>query len=350
MIDTNFLKKYIETPSPVGFEMICGGQKVWIEEAKKYAEYVETDNYGNAFAYAGNTQSNYCVVLDAHADEISWLVSKISKEGFLSVVRNGGSDHQIAPSMRVTLFGGKGPVNGIFGHPAIHVVDRKDKIELKDLFVDIGAKDENEVKEMGIEVGTVMVFQDSYMELGQHFITGRALDDKLGGAINIAVLKKIKEENIQLPYSLVVVNSVQEEIGLRGAMLAAKKLSPDAAFIVDVCHEDSSPAYKDKQYKAGEGTVLTIAPAIHNNLLSFVRKHADKNSVKYSLAARSGSSGTNTDSYAYSNGAPSVLISIPLRYMHTTVETVHRDDIQASIDILFHALTNINEDQSFKYK
>lgn len=346
---SEFIKEYLNAVSPVGFEMLLGGQKVWINEIKKYSNKVITDSYGNAMSFYRNVDA-YTVVIDAHCDEVSWLVSKISKEGFISVVRNGGSDHQIAPSMRVNLWGIKGKVNGIFGHPAIHIKDRKDEIKLDDLFIDIGAKDDIEVKEMGIEIGIPITFQDGYMELGNNFITGRSLDDKIGGIITVEVFKRLKENNIELPFSLVAVNSVQEEIGLKGAAISANNLCPSVAFVIDVCHEESSPGYKNKVYKANEGPVLTIAPAVHNNLLKYVRNIADENNIKYNLMARSTSTGTNTDSYAYPNGTPSVLISLPLRYMHTTVETVHKNDIESTIQLLYLLILNLKYGQSFKYE
>jgi len=350
MIDLKFVEKYINSVSPTGFEMILGGQKIWIEEASKYCIKVDTDNYGNAFAITGNINSNYTVVIDAHCDEISWLVKNIDKDGFLSVIKNGGSDHQIAPSMRVNLWGTKGKVEGIFGHPAIHISDRPDKIELKNLFIDIGACSDVEVKEMGIEVGTVCTFQGDYMKLGNNFITGRSLDDKIGGCINIEILKQLKENNINLPFKLVIVNAIQEEIGLKGAEMASHSIRPDIAFIIDVTHEDSSPVYKDKLHKAGNGCVLSVAPAVHNNLLKYARDIADKNEIKYEMGACSRITGTNTDSYSYPFGCPSMLISLPLRYMHTTVETVHIGDIESTIDMIYNAIINLEENQLFKYK
>lgn len=348
-MDKDFLKEYINTPSPTGFEMLLGGQSVWINEACKYCEQIDSDNYGSAFAITGDLNSGYTVILDAHCDEISWLVSNIEKTGFLRVVRNGGVDHQTAPSSRVNIWTDNGMINGVFGHPAIHVKDRPDKVELKDLFIDIGARTKEEAELMGVEVGNVITYSDGYMELGPNFITGRALDDKIGGYINIQVLKKIYENNIQLPFRLIVANTVQEEIGLKGAAMISNKFKPDVAFVVDVCHEDSSPAYKIKQFKGGEGTVLSVAPAVHNKLLRFVKDTLKEKNVKYRMMASSGSTGTNTDSYAYPIGCPSVLFSLPLAYMHTTVETVHVDDIQSTIDAIYESLISLNEIPVFKY-
>lgn len=362
MINKDFLEKYINTPSPTGYEVELGGQQVWLDEAKKFAKETFIDNYGNAFAIAGNLESDFTVVIDAHADEIAWRVTNIEKDGFIRVIRNGGTDHQIAPSMRVDVWTAdrKNKYNGIFGHPAIHIHDRPDKVETKDLFVDIGASSDKEVEEMGIEVGSVITYQDGYMELGKNFITGRALDDKLGGYINIKALEYLtntmKAHGKEIPYKLVVVNSVQEEIGLKGAAMTAYGIKPNLAFIIDVCHDESSPGYKNKQYKATDGCILTVAPSVHNKVLDYMKKTANENEpekIKYKMMASGASTGTNTDSYAYPSGCPSALLSIPLRYMHTTVETVHKDDIKSTTDLLYKTLYNLTNDYTdenlFKY-
>ena len=350
MIDENFLKRYINTPSPVGFEFILGGQVVWLNEVKKYTEKTKIDTYGNIYAYCGDLNANYTVILDAHGDEISWLVSEITKGGFLKVVKNGGSDLQIAPSTRVNVWLENGiPISGVFGHPPIHISERPEKIEIKNLFIDVGARTYDEVISMGIEVGNPITPQDGYMGLGDNFITGRALDDKLGGYINLMVLKKLKENNINLPYELIIINSVQEEIGLKGAAIASFNINPDVALIVDVCHAEDSPAYKSKQYLSGDGTILTVAPSVHNKLLRFIKKILSENNIKYKMMSRSGSSGTNTDSYAYPLGCPSSLFSIPLAYMHTTVETVHKCDIQSTIDAIYNTLINLSPEVDLKY-
>lgn len=350
-LNKKFIKKYLNTPSPVGFEAELGGQGVWAEEAKKYCDKIESDEYGNVWAISGNLNSKYIVTLDAHGDEIAWYVKSIEKNGCIRVQRNGGSDHQIAPSMRVNIWGRDGKaIPGVFGHPAIHIHDRPKEIKMDSLFVDIGATDDAEVKEMGVEIGRPITFQDGYMELGKKSFVSRAIDDKIGGYTTIEVMRRIKENEIELPFKLIVINSVQEEIGLRGAGLAANQIKPNVSLIVDVCHEDSSPAYKTNGYKAGDGTVLTIAPSVQNNLLNFSREILDKNGIKYLLYASSTSSGTNTDSYAYIGGAPSMLFSIPIAYMHTTGEKVHEDDIITTIDAMYNTIINIEEGQSFKYK
>ena len=175
----DFLFKYLNNPSPTGFE--SGGQKIWLEYVKPYVDDYFTDTYGSVAAVI-NPEAKYKVVIEAHADEISWFVNYITEQGYIYVVRNGGSDHQIAPSKRVNLHTSKGVVKGIFGWPAIHVRDKskEEAPTLKNIFIDVGAGSKGEVEEMGIHVGTVITFDDELMELNEKYLVGRALDNRIG--------------------------------------------------------------------------------------------------------------------------------------------------------------------------
>lgn len=352
-IDEQFLESYLNSNSPTGFEYELGGQKQWIEYISKYVDKVEIDNYGTAYGVIGNKESNFKVVIEAHSDEISWFVNYIDSKGYIKVIKNGGSDAQIAPSMRVHLWGSKGVVNGIFGHPAIHIQYRKDKVDLDSIFIDIGASSKKEVIEMGINIGTVVTFQDKFMKLGKNNYTGRALDNRIGGFMIAEVARRLKEKNKELPYQLFIVNSVQEEVGLRGAEMIANTIKPNVAIVTDVCHETSSPCYtasKEGEHLGGKGGVITRAPAVHNRLRQLVINTASEKKIPFQLAASSRATGTDTDAFAYSNGGvPSVLISLPLKYMHSTVETVHKDDVKNVIKLIYQTLLNIEENHNFKY-
>lgn len=352
-INETFLKDYLNSNSPTGFEYELGGQKLWMEYMSQFANKVELDNYGTAYAEMGNPDSEFKVVIEAHADEISWFVNYIDSKGYIKVIRNGGSDTTIAPSMRVTIWGENGPVDGIFGHPAIHIKDRKTDPTLDSIFIDVGASSKEDVEKMGIKVGTVVTFKDGFMNLGKDYYTGRALDNRIGGFMIAEVARKLKEKGKKLPFKLYVVNSVQEEIGLRGAEMITQTLKPNVAIVTDVCHETSSPAYnasKEGEAVAGQGGVITRAPAVHNKLRKLVLDVADKKNIKYQLAASSSYTGTDTDAFAFSNGGvPSVLISLPLKYMHTTCETAHKDDVKSVIKLIYHTLLNIEENHNFKY-
>ena len=348
-----FLYKYLNNASPTGFE--ASGQKIWLDYLAPYLDEVITDVYGTAVGVI-NPGQPYKVVIEAHSDEISWFVHYISESGYIYVCRNGGSDHQIAPSMRVNLHTRKnGVVKGIFGWPAIHVREagKEETPSLKNIFIDVGASSKAEVEEMGIHVGTVVTFEADLMELNNKFYVGRALDNRMGGYIIAEVARKIKENNIQLPYTLYIVNSVQEEIGLRGAEMISRRLKPDVAVCCDVTHDTQSPMYnkiKDGDISCGKGPVLTFGPAVQNNLLNFLRDVAEEAKINVQLSAVSRSTGTDTDAFAYSGeGVASALISLPQKYMHTTVETCHKDDIQACIDLYYAFLVKLEAGQSFSY-
>jgi len=348
----DFLYQYLNNASPTGFE--SSGQQIWLDYIKPYVDSHFTDNYGTAVGVV-NPEAAYKVVIEAHADEISWFVNYISSDGYIYVVRNGGSDHQIAPSMRVNLHGEKGVVKGVFGWPAIHVRDKakEETPTLKNIFIDVGANSKDEVLEMGIHVGTVITFEDELFKLNDRYWCGRALDNRIGGFMIAEVARKLQENGQKLPFGLYVVNSVQEEIGLRGAEMIAAKIKPNVAIITDVCHDTQSPMYDKKlqgDQKAGDGPVLAYGPAVHNNVLNKVIQVAEQSGIPFQRFASSRSTGTDTDAFAYSNeGVPSALISLPLKYMHTTVETAHQEDIEKVIELMYAFLVQLESGEDFKY-
>ncbi|MDJ1486366.1 M42 family metallopeptidase [Cytophagaceae bacterium YF14B1] len=352
MENLDFLTRYINTASPTGFEW--SGQQLWLDYIKPYVDTHIVDTYGSVVGII-NPDAPYKVVIEAHADEISWFVNYITDDGYIYVRRNGGSDVMIAPSMRVNIHTDKGLVKGIFGYPAIHVRDTaKDEApNLKTIFIDCGAKNKEELTEMGIHVGCVVTFVDEFMVLNDRFYVGRALDNRIGGYMIAQVARMLKENNIQLDYGLYIVNAVQEEIGLRGAEMISRRIKPDVAIVTDVTHDTQSPAYKKLEQgdvACNKGPVLTFGPAVQNNLLRMIRNVAKEKEIPVQLAAVSRSTGTDTDSFAYSaEGVASALISLPLKYMHTTVETVHRDDVENVIKLMYEVLVQLKAGHDFRY-
>jgi putative aminopeptidase FrvX len=350
-----FLKEYLNTPSPVGFEK--SGQQVWLNYMKPIADELMTDPYGTAVAVL-NPGQPFKVVIEAHADEISWFVNYITDSGLMYLKRNGGVDHQIAPAKRVLIHGKKGVIKAVFGWPAIHTryaaPDQKEPVPKPDnLWLDCGARSKKEVENLGIHVGAVVTYEEGIDELAYDFLIARAFDNRIGGFMIAEAARRIKEEGYKLPYTLYVVNAVQEEIGLRGAEMIARRLKPDVAIITDVTHDTTTPLINkniEGDVACGKGPSLAYAPAVHNKLLAMVEAVAEKEKIPVQWRALSRSTGTDTDSFAYANdGCPSVLISIPLRYMHTTVEMLHKADIEHTIQLMVAALKKLTPKTNLSY-
>ena len=349
---TNFLYQYLNNPSPTGFE--SAGQKIWLNYIKPYVDTHFVDTYGTVVGVI-NPSAAYKVVIEAHADEISWFVNYISKDGFIYLKRNGGSDHQIAPSMRVNIHTDKGIVKGVFGWPAIHVREpgKEETPSVKNIFLDLGCKSDKEVSELGVHVGCVVTYQDELMELNDRYYVGRALDNRIGGFMIAEVARLLKEKKDKLPFGLYIVNAVQEEVGLNGATMIARKIKPNVAIVTDVCHDTQTPMMSkitSGDIHCGKGPVLSYAPAVQNNLLKLIIDTAKKNKIDFQRQAASRATGTDTDAFAYAtDGIASALISLPLRYMHTTVESVNKKDVEEVIKLIYHSLKTIKNNQDFRY-
>jgi len=346
-----FLHTYLNNASPTGFE--SSGQKIWMDYLKPYVDKFETDPYGTAVGII-NPDAEFRVVIEAHADEISWFVHYITKDGFIYVRRNGGSDHQIAPSKRVNIHTPKGIVKAIFGWPAIHTRGEKEEApSMKNICLDLGCSTKEEVEELGVHVGCVITYEDEFMVLNKTRYVGRALDNRMGGFMIAEVARLLKENKVKLPFGLYIVNAVQEEVGLRGAEMIANRLKPNVAIVTDVCHDTQTPMINKVEQgdlSGGKGPVLTYGPAVHNKLLSHIIEAAEKEKIDFQRAAVSRATGTDTDAFAYSNGGvPSALISLPLRYMHTTVEMCHKDDVEGTIALIYNSLKRLKPTQSFSY-
>jgi putative aminopeptidase FrvX len=348
-----FLKSYLDNHSPTGFE--TPGQKLWLEYIKPYIDEYHIDNYGTVYGII-NPKAKYKVVIEAHADEIAWFVNYISDDGFISVIRNGGSDHIIAPAKRVHLHTKKGLIKGVFGWPAIHtrsLPENDPKPAIDNIFIDVGAKDKAAVAEMGIHVGTVATFEDEMFVLNNDWYVGRALDNRMGGFMIAEVARLLKEEKTELPFALYIVNSVQEEIGLRGAEMIARTIQPHVAIITDVTHDTSTPlmnAKKQGDVRCGKGPSVTYAPAVHNKLLDLIIDTATEKEIPIQREAAYRATGTDTDAFAYAGtGCPSALISLPLRYMHTTVEMAHKSDVEHVIRLIMESLKKIEDGMDFRY-
>lgn len=356
-----FLKDYINAYSPVAQEW--EGQKIWADYLKPFVSEMHSDNYGTVYGIIKSKVQDeieenggifpperYKVVIEAHCDEISWIITHIDTDGLVYVTKHGGSDAAIAPSKSVLIHTRKnGKVRGVFGFPAIHVRKTADEKAPKpeNLWIDLGLADKKSVQEAGVEVGNVVTFEEEFSELGD-FYCGKSLDNKIGGYIIAEVARKIKENNMPLPFDLYIVNSVQEEVGLLGAKNIAQKLKANVALVHDVCHATDTPQMskiKNCDIKAGKGPTLEYASQNHRLLLDYIRDTAEKNKIKYQVEV--GSQGNDTMGFFLADSVTAIIAS-PLRYMHTTVEMVHKKDVKGAIELFYQCLLNM-ECRTWKY-
>ena len=348
MVDRSneFLHEYINAYSPVAQEW--EGQKIWAEYLRPFVDSINSDAYGtvygiiNACGKGISKTKQHRVVIEAHCDEISWMISYIDADGLIYVARNGGSDPQIAPSKKVLIHTRRhGKIPAVFGFPAIHTRDTSaDKgIKTENLFVDCGTDSKEETIKLGIEVGNIITFEETFHEMGDYYV-GKSLDNKIGGYIIAETARRLKLNNIELPYDLYIVNSVQEEVGLFGAKKIAQFLQADLAIVHDVCHHTITPGIskiKSGEIRSGKGPTLEYCSQNHRLLLDYIRDIAENNDVPYQVEV--GSQGNDTIGFFLANTVTAIIAS-PLKYMHTTCEMVHKKDVEAAIDLFYLSLIN----------
>ena len=351
-----FLFDLLNTPSPTGFEL--AGQRKWAAYCATFADQVDNDAYGTAWAtVAGNSAQPKRVMLEAHADEIGYIVKFITKEGFLRIDRIGGSDTATARGRRLEILGDKGSVRGIIGNTAIHL--RKDARDEKaplihELYVDIGASSASEVAEAGIRVGHPAVYSDLAEAFGKNRIVSRALDNRIGGFIIAQVLANLAKKRGQLVSTAIAVNAVQEEIGGNGAKMVAHRLMPDVCVVLDVTHATDTPGIefeKHGEVKLGGGPSISHGTCNHPLVVRRLMEVAEKNEIPLQHESSSRYSGTDTDViFTVREGIPSALISLPLRYMHSVVETADLADVEKVIALLTGFVESVGETDQFALK
>jgi len=337
-----FLYDYLNAFAPVAQE--TEGQQIWTDYIKPYVNFLKQDAYGTSYGVLkSKTKFNtdfQKVVIEAHCDEIAWIITHIEDSGMIRVKRHGGSDNMIAPSKTVMIHTHNGTkVRGLFGWPAIHTRDSYTEMgyDQHELWVDTGLKDKKAVTKAGVEVGNLITFDTQLEEIGDYYV-GRSLDNKIGGYIIAEVLRSIVEQGIDLPYDLYVVNSVQEEVGLYGAKKIAKELQADLALIHDVCHNTNTPKIekaKDGDNKGGEGPCLEYTAQNHREINQMLRDVAKDNKIPVQLTV--GSYGNDTMAFFMEN-TPTAILATPLKYMHTTVEMAHKKDVKNCIKLFVEFL------------
>lgn len=342
-----FLYSYLNAFAPVAQE--TEGQKIWSDYVRPFVDEMHTDPYGTSYGVRYSVGTGYGkdtpkVVIEAHCDEIAWIITHIEDDGYIRVKRHGGSDNMIAPSMTVFVHNEKGEkIPGVFGWPAIHT--RKSYVEkgyeMEELWIDVGAESKERVmNDLYILPGNLVTFDDPLKEMGNYYV-GRSLDNKIGGYIIAEATRRIFEEGVKLPFDLYVVNSVQEEVGLYGAKMIAKRLGADVALIHDVCHNTNHPKMnkaKDGDVKGGKGPALEYTAQNHRGIIQKFIDVAKVNDIPYQRHV--GSYGNDTMAFFLEN-TPTAIAATPLKYMHTTVEMAHKDDVENCIKLFIETLKSI---------
>jgi putative aminopeptidase FrvX len=346
-----FLKRLLRTPSPSGFE--AAGQKVWCDYARKHADEVVTDSYGNAVAVL-NPTGRPKVMLDGHADEIGLMVKHIDEKGFLYFQQIGGVNAALVQSKRVTIHAAGGAVRGVVGATAIHLRERgkEPKVpKMHELFIDIGARNAAAAGKR-VRVGDAITFVDDFEMLDGRVAVARAFDNRAGTWAVIEALRIAKGAGVRC--CVCACSSIQEETGLNGAKMQVFRVRPDAAVAVDVTHATDTPGIDSKQHgevKLGEGPTIAIGRENHPALVARLRKVAKRKRIPLQTEAFSQSGGTDAQAIWTANGGvPSAILSIPNRYMHSTVEMLDLRDLQRTADLLGAFCADLRRGEKFVVK
>ncbi len=342
------LTDLVQAPSPSGFEEPV--QKVVRKEMEKFADEVKTDVHGNVMGIK-NPQGKPRLMLAGHCDEIGFMVKYIDKKGFIFFSSIGGVDAHITPGKRVQIHIGKGPVLGVIGRKAIHMLkeeERKKVVELSQQWIDIGAKDKKEAEKM-VSIGDPITFWDRLERLAGELVVSRGFDDKVGAFVICEVLKRISDKPLRA--AVFATSTVQEEIGSRGAHTAAYAINPQVGIAVEVDLATDHPDVDKKregEILLGKGVVLFRGANINPKLGEMLIKIAQERGIPYQLAGVSAATPTDANVIQLNRaGVATALMSVPLRYMHTPVEILSLKDLEATVKLLSAFVLEIKEGMSF---
>jgi len=330
-----FLKELLDTPSPSGFER--DGQRVWMKYARGFATKTCNDSYNNCFAAFGPEGPGVpTLAICGHADEIGLMVNHFDEKGFVYCKAIGGIDVGSIVGKRVrfnsSVAGVNNPVIGLIGATAIHLQDKsaEGKVrKLHELFIDIGANSADEARAR-LAIGDSAVFLDGFMHISDDIIVARALDNRIGTWIAAEALRLVASRSPELKVRVVAVSTVQEEVGLRGAQIIGRTLAPDVALVTDVGHATDSPGINHAQhgfFKLAGGPKIAVGGSMQPEVVGRLTEVASSLAIPLQRAATPGGSGTDTDAIFVQGGIPCGLVSLPIRYMHTTVEMTSLRDL-----------------------
>ena len=337
-----FLDELLATASPSGFE--AASQRVWIEYVSEYADEVRTDEYGNAVAVLDG--DGPAVALAGHGDEIGFMVREIEDDGTIRMSRIGGSDRTVSQGQHVRIHTDDGPLPGVIGQTAIHLRDpEEDSLQdIDEQHVDIGVEDGEAAAEL-VERGDPITFQQTVSELAEGRIAARGLDNRVGIWAAAEGFRRVAATDPDA--TVYAVSTVQEELGLQGAKMVGFDLDPDVAIAADVTHatdEPGTPGNKQTGVELGGGPAVARGSANHPNVVDAVRDVADEEGIDVQLEAAGIRTGTDADAfYTSRNGTPSLYLGLPNRYMHTPVEVLDLDDLDAAAELLGQFAARVDE-------
>src|SRR3954447_12155964 len=348
-----FLRTLVNTPSPVGHE--TRGQRVWLDYARKYADETFSDAYGNCVAVL-NKGGSPRLMLAGHADEIAMAVNFLNEDGFIYVRKMGGIDAAITKAQRVNIHTANGPVKGVVGNVAPHLMkEEKDAKapKIHDLFIDIGVSSRAEAQKL-VEVGNPITLTPEFDLLRNDLAVARAFDNRIGTFSVAEALRLLKESKTKLQAEVCAVSNVQEEVGLLGARQIAYSLKPDVAVVVDVTHATDYPNINKPQHgdiRIGGGPSVTHGGCNHPEVVARLESLAKSKKIPLQHEAMSSTSGTDTDAIFWTRGGiASALISLPNRYMHSPVEVVSLKDLELIPELLAAFASSLRKGEQFKVK
>jgi tetrahedral aminopeptidase len=335
-----FLKQLVETPSASGYERpIQDVVRAW---AGQYADEVRTDRHGNVMAArhpsGSHPDAHQRVMLAGHCDQIALMVQHIDDNGFLYVQPIGGWDMQILLGQYLTVWTQSGPFTGVIGRRAPHLMtgEERNKVpQFTDVWVDIGVKDRKEAEEL-VQAGDPATFALGYRPMRNNLAASPGMDDKVGLWTVMETLRLLHGKPLQA--SIYCVSTVQEEIGLRGAMTSAYGIHPTVGIAVDVCHATDTPGNDKKTLgdtRVGGGPVIFRGPNINPRVQELLQEHAKKEDITVQVRGVPRATGTDANVMQLSReGVATGLIGIPNRYMHSPVEVVSLSDLDNAAKLL----------------
>ncbi len=343
-----FFQQILEMPSPSGYEQPV--QNLVRQYAESFADDINTDFHGNVIVGC-NVDAPLRIMFAGHADQIGLLVTYINDQGFIYTNTIGGWDPQQLIGQRMTIYTAKGPVRALISRKPIHLLDqdeRKQVVKLKDMWLDIGAKSKEEAAEM-VNIGDPVTLELGYQEMRNGFANSPGMDNKTGLWVAMEAARRAKKRGLNV--ALFAVATVQEEIGLRGAATSAYGVNPHAGIAIDVTHATDCPTIDKTQegdVRLGGGPVIYRGPNMNPVVVDLLRDAAEYGEIPYQLAAIGRGTGTDANTMQLARGGVATgLVSIPNRYMHSAVEMISLNDIDAAADLLATFVHKLEPDADF---